>query len=103
MLKTNSTLVTKNQLLDYISKRDFNDFVVEMRDFRDGTEIRFSAIDKRLNSIDRRFDKLSEDFRIQTGAILDQFKEHMQINREYMQGVEERLMNRLQVLEDKIK
>jgi hypothetical protein len=112
MLKTNSTLVTKNQLLDYVSKRDFNDFVAEMRDFRDITETRFDAIDKRFNavdarldsidqrfgsmdkrfiSIDRKLDKLGDDFRIQVGAVLDQFKEQMQINREHMQGVEARL------------
>ena len=102
MLKTNSTLVTKNQLLDYVSKRDFNDFVGEMRSFREVTESRFDTVDKRLdgidkrfNGIDRRLDKLGEDFRIQTGAILDQFKEYMQINREHRQGVEERLMKEI--------
>lgn len=103
MLKTNSTLVTKDQLFDYVSKRDFNDFVAEMRDFREETGSKFEAIDKRFNIIDRKLDKLSDDFRIQVGAVLDQFKENMQINREHMQGVEERLMNRIQALEDKIK
>ena len=102
-MTTTPVQIKKHQLLDYVSKRDFNDYVGEMRDFRDGTEIRFDAIDKRFSAIDRRLDKLGEDFRIQTGAILDQFKEYMQINREYMQGLEERLMNRMQVLEDKIK
>lgn len=116
MLKTNSKLVTKNQLLDYVSKRDFNDFVGGMYDFRDemgakfevvekrldGIDNRLNGVDKRLNSLDRKFEELKEDMRIHTGAILDQFKEYMQINREYMQGVEERLMNKIQALEDKI-
>jgi hypothetical protein len=98
MVNTNTTLVSKRELLDYVSKRDFNDFVAEMRDFRDVTETRFDTVDKRLDSIetrlsgiDRRLDKLGDDFRIQVGAVLDQFKEQMQINREHMQGVEDRL------------
>lgn len=91
MVNTNNTFVSKHQLLDYISKRDFNDFVAEMRDFRDATETKLSQHDKRFNDIERRFDKLGDDFRIQVGAVLDQFKEYMQISKEYMQGVEERL------------
>ena len=87
-----------------------------MRNFRDETESRFdtidarfdavnqrlesidirlSGMDKRFSSIDRRLDTLGENFRIQTGAILDQFKEYMQINREHMQGIEERLMKEI--------
>ena len=108
--------IKKHQLLDYVSKIDFNDFVEEVRNFRDETESRFNTIDsrfdavnqrlegidirlsgmdKRFSSIDRRLDTLGENFRIQTGAILDQFKEYMQINREHMQGVEERLMKEI--------
>ena len=56
---------------------------------------RLSGMDKRFSSIDRRLDTLGENFRIQTGAILDQFKEYMQINREHMQGIEERLMKEI--------
>ncbi len=96
MVNTNTTLVSKHHLLDYVSKRDFNDFVAEMHDFRDVTETRFDAIDKRFNIIDRKLDKLGDDFRIQVGAVLDQFKEQMQINREHMQGVEERLRKEIQ-------
>ncbi len=124
MVNTNTTLVSKHQLLDYVSKRDFNDFVAEMHDFRDETgskfeaidkrfetidqrfvaiDKRFDAIDKRFNIIDRRLDKLGDDFRIQVGAVLDQFKENMKINWENMQGLEERLTNRIRAIEDKIK
>jgi len=108
-MTTNTTLVSKHQLLDYVSKRDFNDFVAEMRDFRDETvarfesidqkfvtiDKRFDAIDKRFNIIDRRLDKLEDSFRIQVGAVLDQFKEYVQITKEHMQGVEERLMKEI--------
>ena len=99
MINKNSTLVSKHELLDYVSKRDFNDFVDEMRDFRDVTSTRFNLVDKRFESIERRidllerrFDELKNDFRIQIGAVLDQFKENMKINMEYMQGLESRLL-----------
>lgn len=106
MINKNSTLVSKHELLDYVSKRDFNDFVEEMRDFRDVTSTRFNLVDKRFESIERRFDtierrldllerrfdELKNDFRIQVGAVLDQFKENMKINMEYMQGLESRLL-----------
>ncbi len=101
-MNTRPAPILKHQLQDYVSKLEFNDFVEEMRNFRDLTGVRFDTIeqrlsdhDKRFNNIDRRLDKLGEDFRIQTGAILDQFKEYMQINREHMQGVEERLMKEI--------
>lgn len=103
MLKTNSTIVTKNQLLDYVSKRKFNDFVADMQDFRDETGLRFGVVDKRLSNLDRKFEELKEDMRVRVGTILDQFKENMQINMEYMIGLEERLTNRIQRSEDKIR
>lgn len=90
MLKTNSTVVTKNHLLDYVSKREFNDFVLEMRDFRDITETRFGVIDRRFNDMDRKFDELKEIIRIQTGAILDQFREDLKVGLEYVQNIDNR-------------
>ena len=106
MINKNNTLVSKHELLDYVSKRDFNDFVEEMRDFRDVTGTRFNSVDirfesierrldsieRRLDNLERRFDELKNDFRIQVGAVLDQFKENMKINMEYMQGLESRLL-----------
>lgn len=111
-----TTQIQKHQLLDYVSKRDFNDFVEEMRDFRGVTESRFdtidqrfngidvrfagidkrlngidkrlSGIDKRFNDIDRKFDELKEIIRVQTGAILDQFREDLKVGLEYVQNVD---------------
>jgi archaellum component FlaC len=115
--------IPKHQLLDYVSKRDFNDFVAEMRDFRDETGSRFdtngkrfdvidkrfnvieqrldgidirlggidkrlSGIDKRFNDVDKKFDELKEIIRVQTGAILDQFREDLKVGLEYVQNVD---------------
>ncbi len=102
MVNTNNTFVSKHQLLDYISKRDFNDFVAEMRDFRSLTETRFNSIDARFNTIearlaehDKRFDKidrqideLKEIIRVHTGALLDQFREDLKMGLEYVQHVD---------------
>jgi hypothetical protein len=95
MIKIDTTPVSKYQLLDYVTKREFNDFVAEMRDFREITESkfnlidkRFDGIDKRFNNIDRRFDELKEDIRIQIGAALEQFRDDLKVGLEYIQNVE---------------
>lgn len=95
MINNNSTLVNKHQLLDYVSKREFGDFVEDMRDFRTVTDDRFDAIesrlsahDKRFDKIDRQFDELKEIIRIQTGAILDQFREDLKTGIEYFQNID---------------
>jgi len=116
MINNNSTLVNKHQLLDYVSKREFGDFVEEMRDFRTITESRFDSIDARFDSIDRKFvsiesrlsihdkrfsdidkrfdkmdrqfDELKEIIRVQTGAILDQFREDLRVGIKYFQNVD---------------
>lgn len=124
MVNTNTTLVSKHQLLDYVSKRDFNDFVAEMRDFRDVTETRFDAIDKRFNavdaridaidqrlnnidkrfnSIDHKFDELKEIIRVQTGALLDQFREDLKVGLEYVQNVDNRKVDLIEFEELKEK
>jgi hypothetical protein len=83
-----TTQIQKHQLLDYVSKREFNDFVLEMRDFRGITETRFGVIDRRFNDVDRKFDELKEIIRVQTGAILDQFREDLKVGLEYVQNVD---------------
>jgi hypothetical protein len=83
-----TTQIQKHQLLDYVSKREFNDFVLEMRDFRDITETRFGVIDRRFNDVDRKFDELKEIIRVQTGAILDQFREDLKVGLEYVQNID---------------
>lgn len=95
MVNTNNTFVSKHQLLDYISKRDFNDFVAEMRDFKELTGERFNTIearlaehDKRFDKIDRQIDELKEIIRVHTGALLDQFREDLKMGLEYVQHVD---------------
>lgn len=90
-----TTQIQKHQLLDYVSKREFNDFVEEMRDFRESTESRFdlidqkfNAVDKRFLGIDRKFDELKEIIRVQTGALLDQFREDLKVGLEYVQNID---------------
>lgn len=72
------TFVSKHQLIDYVTKREFNDFVEEMRDFRDSTN-------KRLGNIDRRIDELKDEFRIHTGILMEQIREERQIFKEYIE------------------
>jgi chaperonin cofactor prefoldin len=103
MINNNSTLVNKHQLLDYVSKREFGDFVDEMRDFRTVTESRFDSIESRLSAHDKRFDKidrqideLKEIIRIQTGAILDQFREDLKIGIEYFQNIDKNKVDKVE-------
>ena len=85
----NKTLVAKHQLLDYVSKREFNDFVEEMRDFRDLTERKLNSIELRLSLHDRKFDEIMELIRVQTGAVLDQFREDLRAGMEYVKYIDE--------------
>lgn len=97
MLNENTNLVSKHQLLDYVSKREFNDFVGDMRDFRevadkrfDSIEARLSAHDKRFDNIDRQFDELKELMRVQTGAILDQFRSDLRAATEFFDNIDKK-------------
>ena len=90
-----TTLVTKAQLHDYVTKFEFNEFAGEMRDFREETS-------KRFDRIDRRIDRLEESFRVQTGVILEEMRTISQATMEYIQGIESRLGSRLAAVEAKI-
>jgi len=108
MINTNTATVQKHQLLDYVSKREFNDFVGDMREFREVTVTRFDQIDVRFETIERRLsgidkqiltlnkniDQFREDVRVQIGAALEQFKEHLDLGLEYMQNVEDKKVDK---------
>ena len=114
-----SIYITKAQLHDYVSKFEFKEFVAEMRDFREETNRRFdqiderfvainvrftgvdsrlSGIDKRLDVLDRRMDSLKEEFRVQTGVMLQEMRTLSQATMEYLKHID----SRLTALENKI-
>ena len=107
-MKTNPTQVTKSDLLDYVTRLDFNDFRKEVLDRFDSVsdkfasvDVRFNAVDKRFDSLERRIDSLDrkvesirEDFRIHTGVILQQSREEFKIAMEYMQYVEAKKLDK---------
>ncbi len=93
-MKINPTHATKSDLLDYVTKLEFNDFRDEMKDFRVETQNRFNSIDKRLDGLDRKFDQVREDFRIHTGVILQQSREEFKTAMEYMRHVEAKKLNK---------
>ncbi len=72
MKTTPAIFATKSQLIDYVTRRDFNDFREEIRDFRSQTEERF-------NRMDKRFDSLEDTMRIQTGIIIEQSRADMKM------------------------
>ena len=82
--KASSAYATKSQLFDYVTKREFNEFKEEMYHFRDDMTDFKASTDKRFISVDRKLDEIREEFRIQTGIILDQFKEERKIMMEYV-------------------
>ena len=122
MINNETTLVSKHQLLDYVSKRDFNDFTADTRDFHEVTGVRFDTIDKRFDAVDarfdaiearlashdkrfdsidkqlltlnRKFDELKEDTRVQIGAALNQFKEFLDVGMEYVENVDEKKVDK---------
>ncbi len=80
--------------MDYVTKGEFNEFKGEMYDFRDRAEDHFASIEghftdveKRLNSIDRRFDELKDEFRIQTGILVEQMQDERKITLEHVNGL----------------
>lgn len=121
-MKTNTTQVTKSQLLDYVTKLEFSEFRNEVLDRFDSTDNRFdsidtrfaaidtrftaidnrfdsvdkrfSSMDKRLNSIDKKIDQIREDFRVHTGVLSEQFSEQFKVAMEYMQHVEAKKLDK---------
>lgn len=93
-----SIYITKAQLHDYVTKYEFIEFVGEMRDFKENTGQRLEGIDSRLNSIDRRLDgidrridRLEDQFRIQTGAIIEEVRVRSKTTMEYLQHIESKI------------
>ena len=97
-----TTLVTKAELHDYVTKFEFNEFVGDMRDFRQDANERFNKVGKRFDSIDRRIDRLEESFRVQTGVILEEMRSLSQATVEYLKGMESRLDSRIDGVESKL-
>jgi len=96
-MKTNTTYVTKDQLISaYVSKFAFSEFKEEVRDFREETTERFDSIDSRLNAhdkrfdtIDRKLDNIEENTRRTIGAALDQFRADLKVGIEYIADIAE--------------
>ncbi len=96
-MKTNTTYVTKNQLVtDYVTKFEFAEFKEEMYDFKDDmnnfrseTGKRFDSVDKRLTSVERKLDEYREEMRRTSGAMLDQFRHDLKVGFEFMMDVRE--------------
>jgi len=65
-----------------------------MAEFRAHTDSRFNIIDKRFNDMDRKFEELKEEFRIHTGAILDEFRAINKVTLECMQHIESKMVTR---------
>jgi len=96
-MKSTITYVTRSQLFDYVTKREFNEFKQEMYNFRDemyefrkNTELHFARIDKRFNDVDRRFDELREEFRVCTGILVEEMREERKVTLEYVRGLVEK-------------
>jgi archaellum component FlaC len=107
-----SIYITKADLHDYVTKYEFNEFASEMRDFRENTterfdqvdarlsgidsrlnsmDKRFTAIDKRFDSIDRRIDSLEEQYRVQTGVILQEMRTLSKATMEYLRHLDSKI------------
>lgn len=114
-MKSHSIYATKSQLLDYVHKSEFNELKKDVRDFRDEfiefrdkTDARFNSIDKkfisidsRFNSLDRRFDELKEEFRIQTGVILQETRENFKTVMEYLKHLDEKKLDKAEYYANK--
>jgi len=94
-MKTPSTYATKSNLLDYVTKSDFNEFKTEMYDFRnemydfrDEVNQRFSRVDKRFDSIDRKLIDMEENIRRSIGLLHEQFREDLKASTEYYSSLD---------------
>jgi|SRR3989344_4485294 len=106
-MKPKETFVTKDQLTDYVTKREFSDFVESMDEFKEDVinrfdridthlkdtefcmhnfEKSFTCIDKRLLSLDKRVSRIEENVRIQIGTALDEFDHRLQVGFDHFQG-----------------
>jgi hypothetical protein len=117
-MKINTTTATKSDLLDYVTKFEFNEFRTEMLDRFDGVSDKFVSIDARFNAVDKRFDSLEkrfdgldrkfeqlrEEFRVHTGVLLQEFRAQSKIAMEYMKHIGENKADKkdFEVLEMKV-
>ena len=86
-MKTPTTYATKSTLLDYVTKSEFGEFKIDMNDFRDEVHDFKAHTQKQFIKIDRRFDELKEEFRLQTGVLMDQMHEDRKLIIEHVQGL----------------
>ena len=86
-MKTPRTYVTKSHLLDYVTKGEFNEFRTEMYDFRDHTNRRFDAIDRKLVDLD-------ENMRRSFGLLHEQFREDLKASMEYYSNLDKTKVDR---------
>jgi hypothetical protein len=97
MKKIPTPYITKNQLLDYVTKNDFNEFKTDVFKRFDAIDARFDAVDKRMGSLDQRmstlekgFIRLEDNMRIQAGVYYERmehnFKAGMEILKEIAAG-----------------
>lgn len=90
--KMTTAYATKSQLLDYVTRREFLDFKEDFHAFKEEVysfrdemyEFRRST-ESRLDRIDKRFDEIKEDFRIQTGYLMEEMRDERQAMKEYIQ------------------
>lgn len=87
-MNKNNQLLTKNHLVDYVTRFEFNEFRDEMRDFRNETEIKFSSLERRMGTLEKRMDTLEDNITKTMGAYLDMFKDNLKTAIEYFQNVD---------------
>lgn len=93
-MKTPQTYATKSNLLDYVTKSEFNEFKTEMYDFRDEVNQRFSRVDKRFDIIDRKLIDMEENIRRSMALLHEQFKEDLKTSMEYFTDIDRKKLDK---------
>ena len=100
-MKTPTTYATKSNLLDYVTKGEFNEFKEEMYDFKDemyhfrdemGTFQ--TATEKRFNNIDRKLVDMDENIRRSIGLMHEQFREDLKTSMEYFSDMDRKKVDK---------
>ncbi len=92
--KSQKTYVTKSNLLDYVTKGEFNEFKTEMYDFKSEMYDFRSRTEKRFDAIDRKLVELEENMRRSFGLLHEQFREDLRTSMEYFTDIDRKKLDK---------
>ena len=74
MRKTPTLYAQQSQLMDYVTKFEFNEFRDEVNHRFDSVDKKFTAVDVRFSDLDKSIKRISEEMRTHVGVVVQEFR-----------------------------